>query len=104
RELVADLLANARRCATGRRFDDAVARLYRAVEALAQTRLRMEYGIGDTSHVPLEELPEGLRAAKAPQAQDGAVWLALQDAYTLLRERGDPLGECFRRRRLDDME
>jgi CRISPR-associated protein (TIGR02710 family) len=102
RELMADLLANARRCGARKRFDDGVARLYRVIEALAQLRLGEDYDIPDTGRVPLERLPEGLRAAKAGQAQEGAVKLGLQDAYVLLRERGDGLGECFHRRRLGD--
>jgi CRISPR-associated protein (TIGR02710 family) len=104
REVVADLLANARRCGAAGRFDDGVARLYRALEALAQAALRERHGVADTGHVPLDSLPEGLRAAKAGQAQEGEVWLGLQDAYAWLRERGDGLGECFHRRRLDDPE
>ncbi|MCX7593736.1 MAG: TIGR02710 family CRISPR-associated CARF protein [Fischerella sp.] len=39
-EIVEDLLLNAERCATLKRYDDAVARLYRALELLAQVRLR----------------------------------------------------------------
>ena len=59
--LVADLVANARRRGEERRYDDAVARLYRAIEALAQIRLRNNYRI-DTSEVELGMLPRGVGA------------------------------------------
>lgn len=98
---VADLLSNARRCIFARRYDDAVARLYRALEALAQLRLSQVHGI-DSAHVPLEALPDDLRASMTPVAQEGHVWLGLQNAYALLRARGDALGECFHERGLDD--
>lgn len=47
-ELVQDLLLNAER--RGRRgwYDDAVARLYRAIELLAQTYIRLELGLADS--------------------------------------------------------
>lgn len=47
-ELVQDLLLNAQR--RGRRgwYDDAVARLYRATELLAQTYIRLELGLSET--------------------------------------------------------
>ncbi len=101
RELVADLLANARRREAEKRHDDAVARLYRALEALAQLRLSTEHGIADTSRVSLDALPEPMRANRTADA-DGTVRLGMQDAYALLRARGDAVGEAFSRRRLDD--
>lgn len=59
-ERVKDLLANAVRRGRQRRFDDAVARLYRALEAMAQVRLREAHGIEDTKRIPLERVPEEL--------------------------------------------
>jgi CRISPR-associated protein (TIGR02710 family) len=94
-EWVADLLHNARRRAAERRFDDAVARLYRAFEALAQIRLRQQHGIEDTKNVCVEKLPAALRAQWAGRARDGAVMLGLQDAYRVLKECGDDLGRRF---------
>jgi CRISPR-associated protein (TIGR02710 family) len=116
---VADLLHNARRRAAERRFDDAVARLYRAFEALAQVRLREQYGIPDTKAVPLEKLPQRLRTEWAgrarvrgatlrerssPDASSGdspiqvrehCVMLGLRDAYALLESLDDHLGRQF---------
>jgi CRISPR-associated protein (TIGR02710 family) len=101
--LVCDLLANALRRGAERRYDDAVARLYRAIEAMAQTRLRLEHGVADTSKVPVDVLPEPLRTEKV-SAGETPVKLALQDAYSLLQAKGDPLGGAFAERRLNDRE
>ncbi|MBI4540735.1 MAG: TIGR02710 family CRISPR-associated protein [Gemmatimonadetes bacterium] len=89
--LVRDLVANATRRARERRYDDAVARLYRAVEALAQIRLRDGHGI-DTSRVSVTQLPQALRTEWADRAEEGTLVIGLQDAYTLLERLGDPLG------------
>lgn len=93
--LVRDLLANARRCAAQQRWDDATARLYRAIEAIAQCRLHAAHGISSTKQVTLDQLPGGLRAEWQDRAQEGCVMLGLQDAYRLLSELGDPLGARF---------
>jgi CRISPR-associated protein (TIGR02710 family) len=92
---VADLLANARRRQMEGRCDDAVARLYRSIESIAQLAL-VQYGIRDTKHVPLERIPEQLRAAWASRAEDGTVFLGLQDAYSLLASLGNDLGAKFK--------
>lgn len=94
-EWVEDLLHNARRRAAEHRFDDAVARLYRAFEALAQIRLREEHGIEDTKDVRVEALPAALRAEWAGRARDGCVMLGLQDAYRVLKEYRDGPGCKF---------
>lgn len=94
--LVDDLIANASRRGQEQRFDDAVARLYRACEAIAQVRLREGWQIESTSSVPIDKLPEALRAQWAPvTAVDGSVRIALQDAYRLLSELGDEWGSRF---------
>lgn len=93
---VEDLLHNAHRRAAERRFDDAVARLYRAFEALAQVRLRAHHDIADTKHVALEQLPESLRREWANRSHDGRPFmLGLQDAWRVLKECGDELGQEF---------
>jgi CRISPR-associated protein (TIGR02710 family) len=101
---VVDLLANAGRRRDEARFDDAVARLYRAVEALAQVRLRETYGIATTAEVSLERLPEPLATRWAPRASEGVVKLGLQDAYALLAARDDPVGRRFCELGLDGPE
>jgi CRISPR-associated protein (TIGR02710 family) len=101
RHHVLDLLANAKRRKEEGRFDDAVARLYRAIEALAQVILKERHGIESTEEVPVERLPEDLRVAWASRAEQGVVKLGLQDAYALLAALKDPLGEKFRNAALD---
>lgn len=91
---IPDLLANADRRAAEGRYDDSVARIYRAVEALAQNRLKAAYGV-ETHAVPLGALSDELRAKAASFSNAGAVKLGLQDAYALLRHYGDPLGQRF---------
>jgi CRISPR-associated protein (TIGR02710 family) len=93
---VVDLLANALRRRTEGRFDDAVARLYRAIEAVAQVRLAEAHGIESTERVPLERVPEDLRNRLEARAEDGHVRLGLQDAYALLGALGDSLAQQFR--------
>ncbi|HEX9640385.1 MAG TPA: TIGR02710 family CRISPR-associated CARF protein [Candidatus Krumholzibacteria bacterium] len=101
RHHVLDLLANATRRKDEGRFDDAVARLYRAIEAIAQVALKEGYGIGSTERVPLERVPESLRTTWASRANEGVVKLGLQDAYALLGALGDPRGANFQNAKLN---
>ncbi len=92
RDLIEDLLSNAQRRLDEGRFDDATARSYRAIEAIAQVRLLDKYGI-ETNRVPLKEIPESVRS-ELEEKSDPAK-LGLQQAYRLLDERGDDLGQRF---------
>lgn len=103
RALILDLVANAQRCGEQGRHDDATARLYRAIEAIAQLRLQNAHQI-DTSAVPRESIPERLRTRLALRADDGALKLGLQDAYALLEALDDDLGRRFRELALSDPE
>jgi CRISPR-associated protein (TIGR02710 family) len=96
RRHVLDLLANARRRKREGRFDDAVARLYRAIEATAQVRLAEVQGIESTERVPVAGLPENLRSRLEARSEDGYVKVGLQDAYALLAALGDSVGAKFR--------
>ncbi len=55
-ELVEDLLLNVKRRAQIGRYDDAVARLYRAFELLGQLRLAIKFNL-ETSDIDLNKLP-----------------------------------------------
>lgn len=89
-----DLVSNAGRRANEGRYDDAVARLYRAIEAAAQLRLE-EHGI-DSSRVTGEELPENLREEWRNRLEsEKTLKLALQDDFKLLDSLDDPLGKQF---------
>ena len=94
RALLEDLISDAARRRRENRHVDAVARLYRAVEATAQLRLWDEYKIL-TSKVAMEKLPESIRGRLEKQSKDGTVKLALQDSYELLIQKQDKLGICF---------
>lgn len=99
-EVVEDLFFNAQRRAAQRRFDDAVARLYRALELLAQTRLKLGYDI-DTGNVSLERLPSELREEYQRLADSkGKIKLPLTPAFELLAMLADfyrePLGTLYK--------
>lgn len=95
--ILRDLLANAGRRAAEQRYDDAVGRLYRAIEGMAQYRLQERHQIPSTSAVPLYRLPERMRREKegaSGQPQETCK-LGLQEAYQLLAALDDELGARF---------
>lgn len=92
--ILADLINNAkRRAECEQKYDDAVARLYRATELIAHYKLRENYGISpsgaDPSAIP-RELAEkwGVRAGEA-------VKLPLERSYELLSAKGCDLGAQY---------
>jgi len=95
RHHVIDLLANAQRRNEEGRTDDAVARLYRAIEAVAQVTLKEGHNIKSTEKVALERVPIRLQAEWKPRAKEGTLALGLQGAFTLLDALNDPLGQRF---------
>jgi CRISPR-associated protein (TIGR02710 family) len=102
RHHVLDLLANAKRRKNEGRTDDAVARLYRAIEAISQVRLKEHYGIDSTEKVPIANVPEPLFGEWSARATAGVVKLGLQDAYALLVRLGDVVGSRFEAAGLND--
>jgi hypothetical protein len=99
---VLDLVLNAERRASRGRYDDAVARLYRAIELLAQTRLAGRDPALDSSDLDLDRLPEALRDRYARMREinqlmgrGDKVAIGLMEDYTLLRELDDPMGGVF---------
>ena len=95
--LIADLLANVEWCLQCHRWDDAVSRLYRACEMLAQFCLQSRYEIV-TGKVQVSRLPPSVREryeVRQRGARDGVLRLGLEEAFTLLAELGDPLGTAF---------
>ena len=94
-ERVGDLLNNAERKAHRGYYDDAVARLYRATELLAQIRMERQYRYRSDS-LTLQDLPENLRAAYTCRVRDdGRLILGLRDDYELLARHDDPAGVLF---------
>ena len=96
---VEDLLFNAKRRAAQGRYDDAVARVYRALELLAQIRLRAAYEV-DTGSVDLARVPEAVKTElQRHPRRDGPLRVGLDWGWRILAayER-DPLGEWYRER------
>src|SRR5579871_518650 len=87
---IEDLLLNAERRATQERFDDAIARVYRALEWLAQSRLQTRYEI-DTSDIRIEKVPESLREDLDRKRADGGIKIGLWDSWRLLGALQDQL-------------
>lgn len=97
RLLVYGLLSNAeRRAMLEGKFDDAVARLYRALEKIAQTQLAENYNVS-TSNVNPRDLPENLKDEFETKYRNkrGRIKIGLQADYRLLREFGDEVGEKY---------
>lgn len=105
-EVVEDLLHNAERRASQDRFDDAVGRLYRAMELIAQLALKFDYGI-ETGNVDLERLPEKLRdvymekRVQKKKFREGkpVLELALQESFDLLAALDHQIGLAWMRKR-----
>lgn len=93
--LAADLFGNAQRCMDRQAWDDAVARLYRACELLAQIVLLREHGL-KTGDIHTGKLPQELRETyEHKRGHDGKIKLGLQESYCLLKKLGRALGREF---------
>lgn len=101
-EAVEDLLRNAERRAAQDRYDDAVGRLYRAMELTEQILLKKSAGI-DTADVAVEKLPHHLLNAyqekKQANTDSDKIKLALVNAYDLLSDLEHPVGKRWREQR-----
>ena len=90
--LVVDLLNNASRRAEEGKYDDAVARLYRCIELIAQIKLKERFGI-DTSDVDLKLIPEEVKdELERKRDEKGRIKIGLSDSYKLLSAFNDELG------------
>lgn len=89
---VADLINNAkRRGVREQKYDDAVARLYRTMELLAQYQLRKKYQI-DTKETRIEDLSQTLVSKWQVHSEGKPLKIPMEKAYELLQAKGDPLG------------
>lgn len=92
---VLDLLGNARRRYLEGRFDDAIARLYRALEMTAQWKLQTTYGI-NTSKVLPEQVPNTIREQYISKYFSGdSLQIPLVASFGLLEALGDVAGKVF---------
>jgi CRISPR-associated protein (TIGR02710 family) len=89
---MADLVNNAKRRMEEKRFDDALGRIYRAFEYLAQLRLFAEYQ-KDTAALKIQDIPPAL-AAKY-EGRGNRIYPGLYGSYELLMELNDSLGKEF---------
>lgn len=98
---VADLLANARRRAEVGRHDDAVGRVYRALELTGQLAFEEAFG-RDTGAADPARLPESLRdeyVARYGGREGGGLQLPLFAVFRALEAAGRPEGLAFAARR-----
>jgi hypothetical protein len=95
-EWVEDLLQNAARRAAQQRYDDAVGRLYRALEMTVQVWLKIRYAL-DTSNLDLSKIPESHRPSLAKHGDDkGIIKTPLFASWDVAAAfAGDPLGAYF---------
>jgi CRISPR-associated protein (TIGR02710 family) len=91
KERILDLIGNAERRARQGRYDDAVLRLYRVVEMVAQLRLS-DYGI-QADQVSLEKVPE--KCHTFVEQADGRNSVDMFRSFQLLNCMGDEAGRFF---------
>jgi len=90
-EVVKDLILNAERRALQNKYDDAVARLYRALELIGQVYLKSRHQI-NTEKVELSKLPEKVSSALFPDSKEKEESLPLFKAFNLI-EKLDEINE-----------
>ncbi len=100
-DALADLYNNAQRREREGKFDDAVARLYRLTEMIAQHVLSSQFGIR-TSDVQLDNEKLATldpsarnRLAEHRNASDEKIKIGLEMSYWLLHKLNHPLGQAF---------
>ncbi|HNS33515.1 MAG TPA: hypothetical protein PKN36_11185 [bacterium] len=94
-EKVFDLFSNADRQAHNGYYDNAIARIYRALEMFSQVRLKSEHGV-DTSHleksIGLASHPDRWLSRKS---ENGQIAVGLKESYEFLLELSDPVGKVY---------
>lgn len=97
--ILSDIINNAKRRYSEGKYDDAVARLYRSLEYIAQVKLEKEYG-QISSNIDINKLknyklkPEYMDNLET-RKQNGKIKLGLREDYRLLKELKDELGEYY---------
>jgi len=105
KERLVDLIENAERRALERKFDDAMARLYRVIEYVAQYKVN-EKGLfkkdkkdrPQTDNLDAQAISSDKLRKKYQQCcdpKDGKIKLSLYKLYELLRDLGEDIGEFF---------
>jgi len=95
-EIMADIHCNAKRRYDEGKYDDALARIYRLTEMLAQLILRETYDI-NPSDVDLAKVPKEIHSLlSANKNADGKIQIGLMKDYDILDALQDPLGQQFK--------
>ena len=98
RMILADLLCNAGRRIEEGKYEDAVARLYRSVELVAQIKLLEKAGVDDLEGAGLRAdvvcnlLPNEVKAKYLVRASDDKFVFGLRQKYELLKDLGPKYG------------
>lgn len=92
RHLVVDLVANAERRATEGKYDDAVARLYRSLEMVAQVAItEPPLQVKDAGNFPKDKLPDSLKDDYIQHYErDGKIKLGLEALFKVLNAIDPP--------------
>ncbi|WP_309492665.1 TIGR02710 family CRISPR-associated CARF protein [Candidatus Hecatella orcuttiae] len=91
--LIADLINNARRRGDiEKKYDDAVARLYRTLEFLTQYELKRRYSL-NAGNLPIEEVPQDLRKEWGVQGREQKIKIGLNKTCQLLAEKRNHFGK-----------
>ena len=99
--LAADLVENARRRIDDRAWDDALGRLYRATEYLAQIRIADRFD-ETTERFPTDKVPEPLITEWGVDGDH--CQLGLDRGWSLLATAGDEVGELFNDLHEEDLQ
>jgi len=92
---IADLINNAKRRGTEeKKYDDAVARLYRTIELIAHHQLKTKYNIDPSAAKPTDIPEELLKKWNITQITT-KIKIGLEKAYELLNAKKHPLGKKF---------
>lgn len=93
--LLFDLMRNAERKMMQEKYDDAVARVYRSLELMAQIALRYQKPSIITAEVPLEYMPESFIQQQDYSKEEKAVAIGLITSYELLQAQDHPVGRVY---------
>lgn len=103
-ERLIDLLQNASRRVQEGKYDDALARIYRLFEFIAQIKLYRDHDKIETERISLKVLPEQVRGKYENDfsSQKKTLPFAMVRSYDLLRDLNDQLGSDFMRDYADE--
>lgn len=97
-QLLQDMFSNAERRFEEGTVDDAILRLYRLVEMIAQERLFSHYGI-DVSDVRVDKIPAELKDSfmkNYKSERDGKIKIPMAAAYRFLEALGNNVGKLYK--------